>query len=456
MSDEDAMQVTETSAVGLKRELSVVVPRGELDQRYDARIGDFQKRANLPGFRKGKVPATHIKKMYGKSIMAEVVQEALEESSRKAVTDRNERPAVQPKIDLTEDKDEIEKLLGGKGDLAYKMSFEILPPITLADFSTITLERETAEVTDADLQRSLDEIAKGATTFTETEGRAAEDGDQVTIDFVGSIDGVPFDGGKGENTPIVIGRNQFIPGFEEGLKGAKAGEQRQLNVTFPEAYGNAELAGKAAVFDTVVKAVAAPQAPTIDDAFAKTLGVDDLAKLREVLTGQIRGQYDQLSRLKLKRTLLDQLDAMHTFELPEALVAGEFESVWAEVEGRMKSSGATFESEGKTEDSARAEYRKIAERRVRLGLVLGEVGDKAKVQVTQDELRRALLEQTRRFPGQEEAVFQFYQKNPAALTELRAPIFEDKVVDHILGQAKLTEKVVSREDMLKAAQEETA
>jgi trigger factor len=450
------MQVTETSAVGLKRELQVIVPRGELDQRYDARVGDFQKRANLPGFRKGKVPATHIKKMYGKSIMAEVVQEALEESSRKAVTDRNERPAGQPKIDLTEDKDEIEKLLGGQGDLAYKMSFEILPPIVLGDFSTITLERETAEVTEADLARSLDEIAKGSTTFLETEGRAAEAGDQVTIDYAGSIAGVPFEGGQAENAEIVIGRNQFIPGFEEGLKGAKAGEKRQLNVTFPEGYGKADLAGKAAVFDTVIKAVAVPQTPTIDDAFAKTLGVDDLAKLREVLTAQIKSQYDQLSRLKLKRRLLDMLDHMHTFELPEALVEGEFAGIWGEVEARLKNAGTTFEAEGKTEADARAEYRKIAERRVRLGLVLGEVGDKAKVQVTQDELRRALLEQTRRFPGQEEAVFQFYQKNPGALTELRAPIFEDKVVDHILGQVKLTEKIVSRDEMLKAAQEEMA
>jgi trigger factor len=450
------MQVTETSASGLKRELAVVVPKGRLDELFAERVEDFKTKAKLPGFRPGKVPASHIKKMYGKSIMAEVVQSALEESSRKAISDRNERPAMQPKIDFTEDKAEIERVLSGQSDLAFKMSFEVLPPITLADFTTLQLERETAEVTDADLQRSLDEMAKGSTTFASEDGRIAADGDQVTIDFVGSIDGTPFDGGKAEDAAIVIGRKQFIPGFEEGLIGATAGSTRQLNVTFPADYGNADLAGKAAVFDCVVKAVAAPKVPDIDDAFAKTLGVDDLAKLKEVLTAQLKGQYDQLSRVKLKRQLLDQLDASHTFALPDALVDGEFNGIWTEVTGRMQRAGSSFEKEGKTEESARAEYRKIAERRVRLGLVLGEVGDKAKVTVTQDELRRALMEQARRFPGQEREFYEFYQKNPEMLTELRAPIFEDKVVDHIVAQAKVTDKIVSREELLKAAQEEAA
>jgi trigger factor len=336
------------------------------------------------------------------------------------------------------------------------MSFEVLPPITLADFASIKLERETAAVTDADLQNSLDEIAKNSTTYEAEDGRIAAEGDQVTIDFVGSIDGVPFDGGKAEDAAIVIGRKQFIPGFEEGLIGAKAGEARTLHVTFPADYGNKDLAGKAAKFDCAVKAVAGPKVPAIDDAFAKTLGVDDLAKLKEVLTAQIKGQYDQLSRVKLKRQLLDQLDAAHSFELPSALVDGEFEGIWKEATTRMERAGSSFEKEGKTEESARAEYRKIAERRVRLGLVLGEVGDKAKVTVSQDELRRALMEQARRFPGQEREFYEFYQKNPEMLTELRAPIFEEKVVDHVLGQATVTDKIVSREELLKAAQEETA
>lgn len=448
------MQVTEAVANGLKRELQVVVPKGDLDQRYSARVDNLKDTMQIKGFRKGKVPATHIKKVYGRSIMAEVLQETLNESSQKVITDRNERPAMQPKIDITEDKDEIEKLFSGQTDLAFKMSFEILPPITLADFSTLKLERDVVEVTEEDVDKGVKELAERGTKFEIEDGRIAGDGDQVTIDFVGKINGEAFEGGTGTDMPVVLGRGGFIPGFEDGLKGAKSGDQRQIEATFPEAYPEKKLAGQKADFDTVVKSVAKAIVPTVDDEFAKTLGLEDVTRLKDIIKAQISGQYEQLSRNKLKRQLLDQLDKAHTFELPESLVANEFDGIWKQITDGLEKSGKTFESEGKTEASAREEYRKIAERRVRLGLVIGEVGDKNKIQVSQDELRRSLMEQVRRFPGQEQMVYDFYDKNPGALTELRAPIFEDKVVDHIVGLAKPTDRTVSKDDMLKSAAED--
>ena len=448
------MQVTETVATGLKRELSVVIPRGDLDSRFNTRLNNVKDNIQLKGFRKGKVPPAHIKKLYGRSIMAEVLQEALDETSRKALTDRNERPAFQPKIDISEDKDEIEKVMSGQSDLSYKMSFEILPPITLTDFSSIKLERETADIDQAEVDKGVNELLERGTTFEEQADRVAAEGDQVTIDFIGRIDGEAFEGGAGTDMPVVIGRGGFIPGFEDGLKGAKAGDKKDISATFPESYGEVKLAGKTAVFETTVKSIAAPKLPAADDEFAKKLGLDNMAGVREVIEGQIKGQYDQLSRMKLKRQLLDELDKRHSFDLPESLVSNEFDGIWGQVTEGLKQAEKTFESEGKTEESARAEYRKIAERRVRLGLVIGEVGDKNKIQVTEDELRGALMNQARRFPGQERMVYEFYQKNPAALTELRAPIFEDKVVDHILAQVKPTDKKVSRDELFKAMAED--
>ena len=445
------MQVTEAVANGLKRELQVVIPKGDLDQRFSARIDNLKDTMQIKGFRKGKVPATHIKKVYGRSIMAEVLQETLNESSQKAITDRNERPAFQPKIDLTEDKEEIEKLFSGQSDLAFKMSFEVLPQIALTDFSTLKLERDVVEVSDEDVDKGVKELAERGTKFEVEADRTASDGDQVTIDFVGKINGEAFEGGTGTDMPVVLGRGGFIPGFEDGLKGAKSGDQRKIEATFPEAYPEKKLAGQKAEFDSVVKSVAKAIVPAVDDEFAKSLGLEDVTRLKDVIKAQISGQYEQLSRNKLKRQLLDQLDKAHTFELPETLVTNEFDGIWKQITDGLEKSGKTFESEGKTEASAREEYRKIAERRVRLGLVIGEVGDKNKIQVTQDELRRSLMEQVRRFPGQEQMVYDFYDKNPGALTELRAPIFEDKVVDHIVALAKPIDRTVTKDDLLKSA-----
>ncbi|HRK19346.1 MAG TPA: trigger factor [Hyphomicrobiaceae bacterium] len=447
------MQVTETVAQGLKRELKVVVGKDELAQKFNTRLESFKSEVQLKGFRKGKVPTAHIKKLYGRSLMGEVLQETLDETSRKAISDRNERPAMQPKVDIPEDQNAIAAVIDGKDDLAYTMSFEVLPDIKLGDLSTLKLERETAKVDAADVDRGVEEIVTRATQHEDEEGRAAADGDRVTIDFVGRIDGVEFAGGKGEAMPVVLGRGGFIPGFEEGLIGAKAGETRTIKATFPEGYPEASLAGKTAEFETTVKAVGKPVKPAVDDEFAKSLGVESVAKLREAIEAQISAQYAQLSRLKLKRQILDQLDATHSFELPQSLVDNEFEGIWQQANAQLAQAGKTFADEGKTEEGAREEYRKIAERRVRLGLVIGEIGDKQKIQVTQDELRGALIEEARRYPGQEKFVYEYYQKNPQALTGLRAPIFEEKVVDYIVDLVKPAEKTVSREELLKAGQE---
>ncbi len=450
------MQVTETSSQGLKRELKVIVGNDELEKRFADRVENFKGQVQLKGFRKGKVPAAHIKKLYGRSIMGEVLEEALNETSRQALVDRNERPAMQPKVDLAEDRAAIELVMDGKSDLAYTMSFEVIPSITVTDLAAIAVERDVADVEASEIDKGVNDLIERSTSYEDADGRVAADGDRCTIDFVGSIDGVEFDGGKGEDMKVVIGAGGFIPGFEEGLKGAKAGDQLTIDANFPESYPAESLAGKTAKFATTVKAVSAPKKPEANDEFAKTLGIDSIEKLRELLAAQIKQQHDQLSRVRTKRQLLDQLDKLHGFELPEALVKTEFDNIWTQVTQGLEQSKKTFADEGKTEESARAEYTKIAERRVRLGLVIGEIGDKQKMTVTQDELRMALIERARAYPGQEKFVYEYYEKNPSALTELRAPIFEEKVVDYILTQAKVTEKKVTREDLLKAVNEEEA
>jgi len=448
------MQVTETHSDGLKRQLKVVVDAGEIGARFNARLDEIKDRVQLKGFRKGRVPKQHLKKVFGRSLMGEVLQQTIEEKSRAALSERNERPAFQPQISLPEDQQEIEKVMSGQADLAFDMSFEVLPEVNLVDFAELKLERPVAEVDDKAIEEALNQLAERSTSYESAEGRAAEKGDRLTVDFVGKIDGEPFEGGSAEGVNIVLGQGGFIPGFEEGLEGAKAGEERTVKATFPENYPEKSLAGKEAAFDVKVKDVAAPKRPAIDDEFAKTLGAEDLGKLRELVSEQLKREYEQASRAKVKRALLDELDKRHDFALPPSLVDREFEGIWRQVTESLQQAGRTFEDEGKTEEQAREEYRKIAERRVRLGLILGEVGEKAEIQVTQDEMRRALVEQARRFPGQERFVYEFYEKNPGALSELRAPIYEEKVVDHILGKVKLEDKTVSREELFKQDEEE--
>ncbi len=441
------MQITETSSEGLKRKLKVVVGAAELEQRFSARLGELKDRVQLKGFRKGKVPVAHLRKVYGKAVMAEVLDEAIKETSTKAIADRNERPALQPDIALPEDQAEIQNVIEGKADLAYSMSFEVLPEIAIAELSGVKLERLVAEVDDKALDEALRNLADRNTGYEAEEGRAAETGDRVTIDFVGKIDGVAFDGGTGQDAAVVIGQGGFIPGFEDGIIGAKAGDERLVKATFPADYPAPELAGKEAGFDVTVKEVAKPVKPAIDDDFAKGFGATDLADLKTRVSEQIKSEYDNASRMKLKRELLDELAKIHSFELPPTLVEREFELIWGQLERGMKAQNRTFADEGKTEDELKTEYRGIAERRVRLGLVLGEIGDKSKIQVTQDELRRALINEARRYPGQEKMVYEYFEKTPGALTELRAPIFEDKVVDHVLEQVKPSERQVSAEEL---------
>ena len=443
------MQVTETSSSGLKRELKVVVGHSELSDRFTARIDEVKGQIQLKGFRKGKVPLAHVKKLYGRSVMAEVVQQAVEETSRKAVQDRNERPAHQPNIDFTEDKEEIEKVLSGQGDLAFTMKFEILPSITVADLSALKLEREVADVADEAVDKAVADLVERSIKHEPEAERTAGKGDRLTIDFVGRIDGIEFEGGKGEDVQLVVGEGQFIPGFVEGLEGAKAGEERLVKVKFPDDYPGKEVAGKDAEFTVSVKEVAKPVRPDVNDEFAKTLGAQSLDHLKELVRGKIAGEYASVARMKIKRQALDALDKAHDFALPETLVNGEFEGIWRQFSQSLQSEGKTIADAGKPEEELRTEYLRIAERSVRLGLVIGEIGDKQKLQVSQDELKRALIEQARRYPGQERMVYEYYEKNPAALVELRAPIFEDKVIDHILEVAKPAEKKVTPEELLK-------
>ena len=449
------MQITETSNEGLKRTLQVTVPAGELDKRFADRLDEMKDRVQLKGFRKGKVPVPHLKKMYGRSLMVEVLQETVRDTSNKALADRKERPAMQPSVSLPEDQAEIERVLSGQADLSYSMTFEVLPSFELADFKNLKLERLVADVDPEAVDKAVGDLVERSVTFTPDEARAAEKGDRVTVDFIGKIDGEVFEGGTAEAAPIVLGQGNFIPGFEEGITGAKAGDEREVVATFPADYPVATLAGKDATFAVKVKEVATAVRPEVDDEFAKTLGAESVTQLKELVGAQIAREYANAARLKLKRELLDQLEKAHEFELPPSLVDNEFAAIWEQLESNLKRSGKTFADEGKTEDEAREEYRRIAERRVRLGLVIGEIAERNELKITQDEMRKALIEQARRFPGQEKTVYEYYEKTPGALAELRAPIFEDKVVDFVLDKAKPADKKVSKDELFQKVEDAT-
>jgi trigger factor len=450
------MQVTETARDGLKRTLQVVVGQAELSERFTERLDELKDRVQIKGFRRGKVPLTHLKKLYGKSLMQEVMEQTLTDTSAKAIKERNERPAQQPKVELVGVEDgAFERIVNGEADLAYRMSFEVLPPIPLADMKSLKLERLVADVDDAAVDKALADLADRNTAYEPEEGRAAGEGDLVTMNFVGRIDGEAFEGGSGEAASLVIGKKQFIPGFEDGVIGMKAGDQKLVTATFPDDYPMQTLAGKTAEFDVSVTAVAKPKRPEVDEDFAKGLGAESLEKLRGFVSEQIKREYDEAARTKLKREVLDALDNAHKFELPASLVDFEFNNIWTQLENNLKASRKTIADEGKTEEEARAEYRGLAERRVRLGLVIGEIGEQNKLQVSQDEIRRALVEQARRYPGREKQVYEYYEKTPGAFAELRAPIFEDKVIDYVIEESKPNERKVSRDELLKAVEEAT-
>jgi trigger factor len=445
-----AMQVTETLSEGLKREYKVVVPAAELDAKVNARLDELKVRVRINGFRPGKVPVTHLKRMYGRSAMAEVIEATVRDTNNQIVTERGFRLAADPKVTLPTEEGAIEQLIEGKSDLNYTMALEIVPPITLGDFKSIKLTKLTADVSNSEVEEGLTRIVEQNRPYVvRPQGEKAAKDDRVTISFAGTIDGKPFEGGSGDDAVVLIGSNTFIPGFEDQLTGIVSGETRTLKVTFPQHYMKQELAGKAAEFVVTAKSVETPGTVTTDDAFAKSLGLESAAKLREAVKETIGREHAAMSRQKLKRALLDELDKLHKFEPPPTLVEEEFDRVWKSVLSELETEKKTFADEGTTEEKAKSEYRAIAERRVRLGLVLAEIGEKNKITVTEDELRRAVMERARQFAGQEQRVWDYYRQNPQAVAALRAPIFEEKAVDFLLELAGVTENKVSREELYK-------
>lgn len=440
------MQVTETLAEGLKREITITVPATDLSSKLDDKLSSLKSQVRLPGFRPGKVPVSHLKKIYGKQAMAEVINETLSESTNAAIAEREEKPASEPKFTLPDDEAEAEDIIAGKRDLEIAVSYEIIPDFEVKNFSGIAIERPVVDVDDALIDERLKQIASSNRTYKDVK-RKSKDEDQLTIDFVGKVDGEAFEGGSAEGFKLVLGSGQFIPGFEDQLVGSKAGDTKTVDVTFPEEYGAEHLAGKPASFEVTVHGVGAPEDAVVDEAMAVNLGMESLDKLKEAVKSQVENEFGQKTRMKVKRQLLDALDEAYDFELPPTLVEQEFDSVWKQVTDDLERASRTFEDEDTTEEKAREEYQGLAERRVRLGLLLAEVGNQNKVEVTNEELQRAVVMRAQQFPGQEREVIEFFQKNPEQLAGVRAPIFEDKVIDFILELADVTDKSVQPEDL---------
>jgi trigger factor len=429
------MNVTETAHEGLSRTWRVVVPATEIGANVDQRLSEISKTIKLPGFRPGKVPMSLVKKRYGSSIMGEVLEKTVQDSSSKLLQDKDIRPALEPKI-------EVVSFAEGT-DLEYTMAVEALPDIEPADLTGVSLERVVAPVDDKAVDEAIDRIANNNRDFEPVKKkRAAKKGDQLVIDFAGTVDGEARPGMDGQDYPLELGAGNFIPGFEDQLIGIKPDETKTITVTFPEQYHAAELAGKEAQFEVTAKELRAAVKTEVNDEFAKKLGLTDLETLKKMAREQIEGEYGRLTRLKLKRALMDALAERHDFPVPQGMVDLEFEAIWKQVQAEL-----TEEEKAKPEDETKAEYRAIAERRVRLGLLLSEIGKRNTIQVTQEELNRGLIAEARRYPGQEREVLDAYRNNPRALDALRAPIYEDKVVDHILGTVTLTDRAVTPEEL---------
>ncbi|MDH3660871.1 MAG: trigger factor [Alphaproteobacteria bacterium] len=438
------MQVKELSAEGLKRAYEVVVAAAEIEERVDKRLGELKRTIKVPGFRPGKVPVTLLKKQYGRSVMGEVLEQAVNEGSQQAINDNELKPALRPKIEVTSFED-------GK-DLEFSMELEVLPDVPKVDLKAIELTRLKAEVADEAMQEALDNFSKRFQEYeAPAKARKAEDGDRVTIDFVGKTDGEAFDGGKADDFPLVLGSGSFIPGFEDQLIGAEVDDQVEINVTFPESYGAETLAGKDAVFEVKVKEIAEPKQVELTDDLAKGQGFDDLEALKTAIRESMERDYANASRARVKRALLDHFADNIKFEVPAGMVDLEFDAVWKQIEEELKKDP---DQTDKSEDELKAEYKEIAERRVRLGLILSDIGQANELKVEEGELQQAMFEQVRRFPGQEKEVFEYFQKNPQAVEQLRAPIYEDKVVDFVLEMATIEDKVVSVEELMKDPDEQ--
>ncbi|MFC4270431.1 trigger factor [Sneathiella chungangensis] len=443
------MQITQTNSDGLKRDFTIVVDAAEIDTKVTERLTTVGADIKLPGFRPGKVPLAILRQRFGKSVMGEVLEQTVNEMSQKALDDNELRPAQQPKIEITK--------FDEGADLEFTLEVEIMPDFKPMDFSKLKLEKMVAEVEDAKVDEALKEIAGQQKNFVAVaKNRKSKEGDSLLIDFVGKVDGEAFEGGSAEGHQLELGSNSFIPGFEDQLIGAKGGDEVAVKVTFPENYGAAHLAGKDAVFDVKIHEVREAAEVEINDEFATKLGLDNLDALKDAVRGQIEQQYAQLSRQSLKRNMLDAMAEAHDFEVPPGMKQGEFDSIWQQFEQELEQSGQKLEDQDQSEEELRDEYMNIAERRVRLGLLLAEVGRINNIEVSQDEVNQAMIAQARNYPGQEKMIFEMFQKRPEMQAQLRAPIFEDKVIDFISELATITEKKVSVDELMKDPDEEEA
>ena len=442
------MQIVEKSVEGLSRVYGVTVPAAVLAEKVEARIAEITPTLNIKGFRPGKVPTAHVRRMFGKSLMSEIVEQTINETTQKVLSDNNLRPAGEP--DLRPEGD-IQDVFEGRSDLAYEIALEVIPEFVPVDFSEISLKRPIYEPTEDEVGEAVAELAESSKTYEPRKGKTvkSKDGDQLLIDFVGRVDGEAFEGGGAEDATLTLGSGQFIPGFEEQLVGAKPGDEVLVKVTFPAEYQAAELAGKDAEFTVQVKEVRAPKASKVDDALAERLGIENLEKLKELLRSNLQSQFAGATRFKLKRALLDILDERHDFLLPPRMVEAEFSQIWEQVQQDKTAGGLPPEDADKSDAQLEVEYRKIAERRVRLGLVLAEVGRINNVQVTEQELAEAMRAEAMRYGPQAQQIFDFLRQNPSAQSQIRAPIFEEKVVDLIVSRAKVEDEKVSKEDLLR-------
>ena len=436
------MQVVEKPAEGLRRAFSVVLPAAELAARKEARLAELGRQLKLPGFRPGKVPPKIVAQRYGQAVMSEVLERSLDDAARRVVADHGLRPATRPRVDIVN--------WSEGADLEFTLDIEVLPEITIPELSDIAVEKLVATASEEEVARRLEEIARRHRRSEPIEeSRPAAAGDLLVVDFVGRIDGKPFKGGTASNFEIEVGGSGFVPGFAERLVGLAPGETREIIVTFPADYPAAELAGKEARFTVTAKALRRALPPMVDEELAKKHGFNTLEAMRDAVRGAIQRELDQMSRLRLKRAVLDALAQRASFPVPEGMVEAEFRGIWQRVEQERKEGRLDEADRGKDEATLKAEYRAIAERRVRLGLLLGEIGRLNSLSVSEDELRRAEMAEASRYPGQERKVVEFFQQNPQAVERLRAPLFEDKVIDFVLALAKVTERSVEPAELMR-------
>ena len=438
------MQVIETLNDGLKRAYSVVVPAGDIESRRTARLTELSRSLRLPGFRPGKIPMSVVRTRYATAVTAEIVEAQVNASTQQVLSDRGLRPAMQPKVEVIS----LDTDGTSVKDLEFKVELELLPEITMPDFAAIHLTRRRATVAEETVDKALAEIAARNKDFSDvTEDRGATTGDKLTVDFLGRVDGVAFPGGTGTDMEVELGATGFIPGFAEGMEGMKPGETRTIDVVFPETYGAKELAGKPASFEITAKKLSSASVPALDDALGKKLGFEDLSGVRKIITDQMQREYDNLSRMRLKRELLDNLAGSVDFPAPEGMVEAEFGQIWQRIEADRAAGKLDADDSAKDDETLRTEYHAIATRRVRLGLLLAEIGRSNSLTVGADEMTRAMRAEAGRYPGQEQQVMEFFRANPQAAETLRGPIYEDKVVDYVLELATVSDVSVTPEEL---------